>query len=170
MTEQLALVLDARPCSASLPDAVARAAVLSPCGRYRYRLERTWDRTRAPVVFVMLNPSTADATVDDPTIRRCVGFARAWGHGGILVAAQRSGVDVVGPDNDRHIVEAVREGACVVAAWGARGGLAGRDAAVHELLRDTPMLSIRVTKQGHPEHPLYLPANLTPTPMDGRRA
>src|SRR5262249_62207047 len=61
------------------------AAGFSRCGRYRYWLTRTWDAARPAVCWLMLNPSTADAARDDPTIRRCIGLARRWGHGGIVV-------------------------------------------------------------------------------------
>jgi hypothetical protein len=68
------------------PGGPAKSAVISPCGLYRYRLTRTWDAVRWSAAFVMLNPSTADAVDDDPTIKRCVGFAKRWGCGGIVVA------------------------------------------------------------------------------------
>lgn len=166
------------------PDAprVHRSAVLSPCGAYRYALTRTWDESLPDVVWVMLNPSTADATRDDPTVRRCVAFARAWGRGGVLVVnlfawratspdvlveAHRRSVDVVGPDNDSHLLDAARGRDLVVAAWGARGALAGRAARVRELLRGGPLALLRRTKSGEPEHPLYLPGALTPQPLEG---
>ncbi|MDB5297796.1 MAG: hypothetical protein JWO31_3779 [Phycisphaerales bacterium] len=69
-----------------MPDLFTRAAaVLSPCERYRYVLHRWWDESKPAVCWLMLNPSTADAATDDPTIRKCCGFARAWGAGGIAV-------------------------------------------------------------------------------------
>lgn len=64
---------------------VKSTAVISPCGLYRYRLTRTWNGQLDPLVFVMLNPSTADAHVDDPTIRRCIGYAKREWCGGIVV-------------------------------------------------------------------------------------
>lgn len=67
------------------PTEVKASATISRCGAYRYRLERQWDSEKAKVAFLMLNPSIADACQDDPTIRRCIGFARAWGHGGLIV-------------------------------------------------------------------------------------
>ena len=62
-----------------------RSAVLSDCGNYRYQLHRTWDESLPKCMFMMLNPSTADADIDDNTIRRCIGFAKLWGYGGLMV-------------------------------------------------------------------------------------
>lgn len=147
-----------------------RGAYISDCGRYRYSLWRQW----APgpqVMFVGLNPSTADATLDDPTIRRCIGFARAWGYCGLIMTnlfAWRStdprdmmgADDAIGPDNDRILQLASARAALSIAAWGAHGTHKGRDAAVREML---PRLHyLRMTKDGHPGHPLYLPKTLTP--------
>lgn len=170
-----------------------RSAEISPCGRYRYELVRRWGA--APMVaFVMLNPSTADAIDDDPTIRRCEGFARAWGHGGLVVVnlfawratdpheltlAHDRGEDVVGPETDARTLASIgraaptagapardRDVSSVVAAWGNRGRFLDRDFAVQRMLAaaGVDLLAIRTTKAGAPEHPLYLPATLKPTP------
>ena len=142
-------------------------AVLSPCGRYRYRLSRSWGR-RLPVVFIMLNPSTADAHEDDPTIRRCIGFARRWNCGGLIVVnlfAYRAtspkdlfaAADPVGLDNLKHVLQAVHDGGQFpICAWGAQ------DMKVIRCLRQfmTPcpdLMCLGTTKGGHPRHPLYLP-------------
>ena len=140
-------------------------ATFSADGRYRYRLWRRWDRARPVVAFVMLNPSTADATRDDPTIRRCISFARAWGFGGVEVVnlfayratdprVLRRARDPVGPGNDRQIARACREAALVVAAWGASH--AG-DRAAHVLRRLSAPRCFGTTRSGQPAHPLYLP-------------
>ena len=71
--------------NATLKKQTQSGADFSECGRYRYKLWRTWDDVRPVVMFIMLNPSTADATADDPTIRRCIGFAHDWGYGGVRV-------------------------------------------------------------------------------------
>lgn len=158
---------------------VARSAIFSPCRRYRYALTREWATGLVrTAVFIGLNPSTADETEDDPTIRRCIGYAKAWGYGGLCMVnlfALRStdprglyaADDPVGPDNDRYLIGLATGAACmqgiVVAAWGTRGGYKGRDAAVRELLR-VPVHVLRFTKSGHPAHPLYLPKSLTPMP------
>src|SRR5262245_38555366 len=96
-----------------------RSAVFSPCRKYRYSLTRIWDAERPNVMFVGLNPSTADDQVDDPTVRRCIGFARKWRFGGMIIVnlfAYRSTdpnrlqeiLDPVGPENDEHIAATAR--------------------------------------------------------------
>lgn len=147
-------------------------ADISACGRYRYSLWRRWGPGPS-VLFVGLNPSTADATLDDPTIRRCIGFARAWGYGGLVMAnlfawrdtapaGMMAAADPVGPDNDRVLQAEHVRAALTVAAWGAHGAHLGRDEVVRALL---PRLHcLRLTKHGHPGHPLYLPASLQPVP------
>jgi hypothetical protein len=135
-------------------------------GAYRYTLWRSWDLERPRLVFVMLNPSTADAEVNDPTIRRCLGFAQAWGYGALEVVnlfalktpqpSQLSlAADPVGAECDAAIVQAVEQADCTVIAWGNWGGLYGRDQAVLELL-DRPIYCLGQNQSGQPRHPLYL--------------
>jgi hypothetical protein len=121
----------------------------------------------------MLNPSTADAVRDDPTIRRCIGFAKAWGAGGMVVVnlfAYRASSprilfaaeDPVGPQNDRHLLRVLsRAGQVVVAAWGSHGSYRDRDAEVLQLLmrRRIHIECLGRTADGQPRHPLYLPAS-----------
>ena len=153
-------------------------AILSPCGAYRYRLSRTWDEALNPVVWVCLNPSTADASQDDPSIRRMMGFARGWLAGGIVVVnlfaaratdpRQLKGfADPVGPDNDRHILEAPAP-AAVVVAWGAHPFARERAKAVLNLLRLRGRLiyCLGRTKDGHPRHPLFVAGDVTPIPFE----
>lgn len=146
-------------------------AVISPCGRYRYSLVRAWGSGGRLARFVMLNPSTADATADDPTIRRCIGFARLWGLDGLAVVnlyALRStdpaglwaaDVDPVGPDNDRHLwaaaVHASDAETPLVAAWGVNAK-ASRIEAVLDLPGMHRLQALGITKAGQPRHPLYL--------------
>lgn len=154
-----------------------RTAVLSDDGTYRYVLSRRWGPGPG-AVFVMLNPSTADATVDDPTIRRCIGFARAWGLKALLVVnlyALRSpdpallwtAPDAVGPDNDhwlkRELVLADHIGSPVIAAWGAHAR-ADRVRAVMALPGADRFQCLARNKDGSPKHPLYQPADTIPTP------
>lgn len=154
-------------------------AVISDCGAYRYRLTRTWDAFRSPVNFIMLNPSTADASLDDPTIRRCIGYAKAWGRGGIIVtnlfalrstdpSTLKSHADPVGPENDRYILGALAGTPHAVAAWGSHGGLFGRSKAVRAMLEaaGVPLMCLSRTKGGEPGHPLYLAGGLKPIPLE----
>lgn len=151
-----------------------RGAILSDDGVYRYRLWRRWNPTRPSTAFVMLNPSTADAQVDDPTLRRCVAFARAWGDGGVelvnlhafrtpnpreLAEAAARGVDVVGPDNDAHVRAVFAVVHRVVFAWGATRLAPGVARRVRDALPPgLEVCCLGVTAHGHPRHPLYLAA------------
>lgn len=149
---------------------IRRAAVFSRCGAYRYSLTRRW--TAGPVVhFVMLNPSIASAEVDDPTARRVVNFAQIWGFGGLIVTnlfavitsdprVMMQAPDPIGPCNDEHILSAHLAAAATVAAWGTGGAHLGRGEEVRAMLPDLHYL--RLTKDGHPSHPLYLPGDLAP--------
>ena len=119
-----------------LSGGIERAAVISDCGKYRYRLWRKWAETeRVPVLWIMLNPSTADANIDDPTIRRCIKFSQTWGYGSMWVGnlfAWRSTDPMalfglseherIGPDNDRHLTAMAHESAQIICAWGDHGG------------------------------------------------
>ncbi|MBX9718002.1 MAG: DUF1643 domain-containing protein [Microbacteriaceae bacterium] len=154
-------------------DEVEGEAELSPDRLYRYRLSRAWaGGPRA--TFVMLNPSLADERSDDPTLRRCIGFARHWGLGGLNVVnlyAFRatkpvdlwSAADPVGPENDRYLEEAAARDEVLVAAWGAHA----KQARVQEVLAIPgfgKLTCLRTTSRGYPSHPLYLPKGLTPLP------
>ena len=154
------------------PLPVIRDATFSPCGRYRYTLRRQWDESKPSALFVMLNPSTATALLDDPTIRRCIGFAKAWGYGGLLVGnifAMRStdpdvlydADDPVGPDNDAALAGLHSEAALTVAAWGVHGKYLGRGNAVLRRLGGA-VRCLGQTKDGHPRHPLYIAGDCMP--------
>jgi hypothetical protein len=125
----------------------------------------------------MLNPNRADGVRDDPTIRRCIGFARAWGFGRLWVVNLfgyrardprdlRVAADPIGPDNDRHVVRAARRGTIVVAAWGNAGAFGGRDREVIKLLRERARAihCLGITRRGCPRHPLYLAQTVAPQP------
>lgn len=197
---------------------VSKGATISKDGRYRYRLWREWrlwperahwrwmegedgkvavDGAGEPlgrpkvVLFVMLNPSTADGEEDDPTIRRCVDFSRRWGYDRMEVVnlfafratdpAQLLTLDdaddPVGPDNvdafrgliedrDDFFGSGVDK---VVCAWGAHGAHLGQDETVMGWLGDAPCFALNVTRDGHPSHPLYQPRSSVLTPYRGRR-
>lgn len=154
-----------------------RTALLSPCGRYRYLLGRTWNdllsASGSPriALWVMLNPSTADAEIDDATVRRCIGFSKAQGFDGLEVAnlyALRSrdpfgltaASNPIGPETDQFLNEAADRAEVIVAAWGGFAmARASRAPWVTELLsRRGPVLCLGKTLKGDPRHPLYVPA------------
>jgi hypothetical protein len=153
-------------------------AEFSPCRTWRYLLGRQWDESLPTIVFVGLNPSTADETQDDPTIRRCIAFAKSWGYGTLLMVnlfafratdprEMMAASDPVGPDNDRYLRNCNDMGTLVVAAWGATGGFKNRDREVVQLLERLGCLG--TTKAGYPRHPLYLRADLKPRPYNPER-
>lgn len=145
-------------------------ATFSDDAVYRYRLWRRWNEDHPTIAFVMLNPSTADADRNDPTIERCCRRVRHEGWGGLIVLnlfALRSTdpkrlyshPDPVGPENDRHIVEVCSEVRDVVCAWGAHGAHLGRARRATELIRkvNRSVWSLGVNSDGSPKHPLYVP-------------
>lgn len=150
--------------------AIARSAIISACGLYRYRLSRVWSEARAALPFVMLNPSTADADIDDPTIRRCMAFARRDDYGGIEVAnlyalratdpeALWQHPDPFGPENEGHLrdvaLASVSYGTPVVCGWGAKGRDNTRAVRIMQLA-GARLVCLGKTKKGLPRHPLYL--------------
>jgi hypothetical protein len=151
-----------------------RSATISECQRYRYVLEREWQSKLPGVLFVALNPSTADAQLDDPTVRRCVGFAKSWGFGRIVIAnlfALRSShpsvlsidADPIGPKNDWWLTELSARFDLTVAAWGVHGAFRRRAAEVLPKLTNVHHLGL--TNAGYPRHPLYLPKTARPIPL-----
>lgn len=194
---------------------VSTGAIISPCGKYRYRLWREWRLHPLPAqwdmwtgeggkpvedgggqqlgepmtcLFVMLNPSTADGNDDDPTIRRCVAFAKGWGYDRMEVVnlfayratkpadllALNHDDEPWGVENQRHIHSAMDDNVNrIVVAWGAHGGHLGQDETVlgwiedyAELFdHDIEIVALGLTKEGHPRHPLYLPSDAVPIPF-----
>jgi hypothetical protein len=152
---------------------VIRRAAFSRCGTYRYALWRRWDESRPAVLFVGLNPSTADAHRDDPTIRRCIGFANSWGFGSVIVAnlfayrtphpkLLRAAPNPIGPRNDRWLRTLATDAGLVVAAWGADGEYLRRATEVSARLGDCRCLGL--TASGAPRHPLYVRKDVLPRP------
>lgn len=142
-------------------------AIFDTTQTYRYRLWRQW--SDAPSIgFVMLNPNCADATINDPTIRRCIGFAKAWGFGRLEVVnlfAYRARTpsmlkhvnDPIGAENDLYLSTLNQRVEKVVLAWGNWGRLGGRDRALLSLLTpQSDLYTLGLTKLGQPKHPLYL--------------
>lgn len=146
-------------------------ATFSQCRRYRYVLWRLWDESKPYAMFVGLNPSTADETLNDPTIKRCMAFARSWGYGGLCMAnlfafratyppILRAAKDPVGPDNDQWLRELAKAAGVIVAAWGNDGAFLGRSKVVSSNIQN--LMCLKVNKTGEPAHPLYQPASATP--------
>jgi hypothetical protein len=146
------------------------SAIISPCGQYRYLLSRELHNlysAAGPALFIMLNPSTADAELDDPTIRRCRSFAKSWDCSWIVVVnlyALRATnptdlwmhADPIGPDNDMYLASMIREHETMVCAWGANAR-PERIATVSKMFgkRNRPMC-LGIIKNGAPRHPLYV--------------
>ncbi|SFD74140.1 DUF1643 domain-containing protein [Roseivivax sediminis] len=148
-------------------------ALYSPCGRYRYGLARTWDAQAAPVLFVMLNPSTATEMANDPTIHRCETRARTMGAGGVKIANLfawratrpadlRCAEDPEGPENAALLADWAGGAAMTVAAWGVHGAWRGAGPALARRLG--PLWHLGLTRDGHPRHPLYVAYRVTPEP------
>lgn len=148
-------------------------AAFSPCKRYRYWLTREWSSGEC-CVFCMLNPSTADEVENDPTVSRCINFAKYWNYGRLIVVnifafrstdpkALAKQSDPVGLENDHYILKAANEAHLFVCAWGTHGRLHGRGAQVRDLIRSTiAPHCLNKTKDGHPVHPLYQKSDLWP--------
>lgn len=180
---------------------ICAGARISADGKYRYRLWREWRGTHDPknwrwlgakdgaeqplgdpksCVFVMLNPSTADGERDDPTIRRCVGFAKRWNFERLEVVnlfAYRAtkpktifdllanGGDPIGWQNSEIVGEVATDAGLIVCAWGAHGDLGEQDEIMRGWLLPLPCFALGFTKDGHPRHPLYAPADSPLVPM-----
>lgn len=176
------------------PSAIQSSAVLSDDRVYRYVLRRIWDADVAPLLVVGMNPSTADEFADDPTIRRCVGFARSWGYGGLLMGNLfawrstdpmglpslnghdgRSPVGEHGPwdhgsrrpnVNDEWLERMSAQAALTLAAWGAIKMPHGWEHRPEDVkVLLAPMHTLGLTKEGHPRHPLYAKGTLRPVPL-----
>jgi len=146
-----------------------KSAIISDCKKYRYELRRTWDPIKPRVLFICLNPSTADCELEDNTSRVCINYAKRWGYGGLVIAnlfAFRSTDnsklylvnDPVGSENDKHIKRLSDEAVETICAWGNEGGYKDRDVKVLSYLKN-PKCLVKL-KSGRPGHPLYKSKNL----------
>ena len=151
-------------------------ATLSSDRKYRYELKRIWDTEKEYLNVIGLNPSTADESEDDPTLRRCIGFAKDWGYGGLTMtnlfayrATKPSDMmqvdDPVGIENNKYLIENAKDAGMVLFAWGATGNHLDRDKAVIDLL-PCQGYCLKVTNEGMPGHPLYIKKNTTPLLYD----
>ena len=148
---------------------IYKNATFSSCRTYRYSLSRIWDKKKEYVLFIGLNPSTADEEVDDPTIRRCINYAKNWGYGGFIMVnlfAYRSTLPSklkkvkypIGSENDKYIVTLSKKADITVAVWGNNGNLYSRDKQVLSLIPS--LMCLKINKSGQPAHPLYLKKGL----------
>ena len=149
-------------------------AVFSDCRKYRYALWRMWNEHMPIAMIIGLNPSTAGHTRNDPTITRCISFARSWGYGGVCVTnlfgfrataptKLKAHHEPIGNENDAWIHEMAKGAAIKVAAWGNLGKFLNRSVEIFSSLDQ--LHCIKMNKSGEPAHPLYLKAELKPVPM-----
>lgn len=170
-----------------LPDTTG--ALFSTCRRYRWLLWRIWDQTVPHATFCLMNGSTADEINNDPTVTRCCERTARWDAEGFLTVGGvkvvnafawretdsrklpslvKSGTDINGPENDRHILEACKGAAIVICGWGLPGHkLLNRGPQLLKLMRSRGVVpyALRINRDGSPQHPLYLPYSVRPVPM-----
>ena len=146
---------------------ISSGAIFDPTNTYRYTLWRAWSPDHPQVTFVMLNPSTADAQRNDPTISRCLAFAQHWGFGTLEVVnlfAYKTAypsdllkvTHPIGAENDHFLLQAIARSSCIVVAWGTKGAFLDRDKQVLQFLAQCQRIyCLGITRDGHPRHPLY---------------
>jgi len=164
-----------------------RQTVLSACRKYRYTLWRDWDMDLLTgcandakdldsyAMFIGLNPSTADETKDDPTIRKCIGFSKRWGFAGLMMTNlfafratkpedMKRAENPSGEDNQPHLLQCASAAGIIVAAWGKNGSFLNQDLTVMQWLGGigAQLHCLRTNGDGSPEHPLYVPYEVTP--------
>ncbi len=150
-------------------------AKFSDCRKYRFALWRNWDESKPYAMFIGLNPSTADEIKNDPTISRCINYAKSWDYGGLCMTNlfafrateptdMMAAIDPIGVGNDEWLVKLAGNAGIVVAAWGNNGNYLNRSKQVVELLQNLHCL--KMNKSGEPTHPLYQKSNLQPVPIN----
>ena len=158
-----------------LNNKTSSSAIFSPCRQYRYILWRSWEENWEDnfCMFNCLNPSTADETLDDPTIRRCIQYCKDWGYSGYVMGnifayratdpkVMKAQAEPIGAENNRYLVEYAARAKVVIAAWGTHGSHLDRHNQVKQMIPNLHCL--KVTQNGFPDHPLYLKRNLQPIP------
>jgi len=163
-------------------DSGSKGAEFSLDRRYRYKLWREWDSSKGAVAFVGLNPSTADESLDDPTIRRCINYAKAWGYGRMFMLnifsfratdpkIMKAEKEPVGPGNMEAIKAVAESCDLVIGCWGVHGDHLDQGAKIVDMLREghVPLYCLGLTKGGHPRHPLYLRKDLRPVLFEGQQ-
>jgi len=149
-------------------------AHISECRNYRYSLSRIWNDSKPTILFIGLNPSIADDREDDPTLKKCINYAKSWGFGGLKMAnlfAYRATLpsdlklakDPIGIENDGILKKMIESVEIVVVAWGNDGSFLDRDKEVLKLVKNPMCLNIN--KSGKPSHPLYQKSNIITKPL-----
>ena len=149
-------------------------AEFSPDRRHRYALWRTWDKDGEVAMFLCLNPSTATEIKNDPTVSRCIEFAKRWGYGGMIMANifayratdpddMKNVPDPVGPDNDKWLNQLADESDLIVIAWGNHGLHLDRSKSVMELMAGRQLHYLEFNDNGEPKHPLYCSGQIRPS-------
>ena len=159
---------------ALFPGSPVSSATFSDDMVYRYVLTRAWAGGNGNCTFICLNPSTADAFKNDPTVTRCIGYAKKWGYKSFTMlnafavrSTDPAGLmfgDPIGPDNDRFLREEAGKADLIVAAWGTHCRLGNRDEEMKEVLRPVgkDIYCLGTTMEGFPKHPLYLKGDVKP--------
>lgn len=151
-------------------------AFIDATEQYRYWLLREWDSSLPKMAFIMLNPSTADANVDDATIRRCINFAKSSDYGSIQVVnlfayratqperLKEKDIDPIGEQNDDYIIDTCSSSDIIIAAWGVNGTLQSRAAKVERLIgiNTYDLHCLGTSKDGYPRHPLFVKDDVMP--------
>lgn len=146
---------------------VSKYAMLSPCLQYRFALSRAWEPNMRVIGFILLNPSTADDKIDDPTVKKLIQFAKHNKYGGFLLAnifslrstdpkLLRTHHDPIGPSNDYWIAQLTRWSEIVVCGWGNHGSLNNRGKEVKLIIPKAKRFAFGFNNGGQPTHPLYL--------------
>lgn len=166
-----------------------RKTIFSPCRRYRYTLWREWELVPDVFInpigtdsqfvqFIGLNPSTADELQNDPTVRRCIEFAKLWGFGAMCMTnlfafratdpakMKREQEHPMGPDNFMWLLKIAQEANLIVAAWGKHGTFVGQQKIVLEMLSAHKIYALGINSDGTPKHPLYLSKAVRPIPYE----
>lgn len=152
-----------------------KGAHFSPDRRYRYTLWRIWEPEWPKINWLMLNPSTADENVEDPTIAKCIRFSQKWGYGSIVITNifafratdpedMKKEADPIGPNNDWYVWSSAKGAEKVICAWGNHGDHMKRANHIRYMLKDIPLHCLKVNNTGEPIHPLYVSFKTKPVP------
>ncbi|MHC6178781.1 DUF1643 domain-containing protein [Clostridium sp. JNZ X4-2] len=142
-------------------------AFIDLTGKYRYTLSRIWNENSGKVVFILLNPSTADTFEDDTTVKKCISFAKHWNFGSLEIVnlfayrctdakSLKNVSDPVGIKNNQYILKAVKNADKIIAGWGNGSDFCNRASDVLCLLKSYKLYCLEINKTGSPKHPLFL--------------